>query len=149
MNHRIIGGYVRGGGALRCSKHRRTRRQRITNTSHTGGGGASVHNCGNFLGSSVSLATCGRELCCARRCCRRCARRGGRKPRGSREASKTTVTPTPTDWWVKMTATGTLTYITYFEFVRRLIAKYLITVLNIYFWIARSCYFGAFIRQIC
>lgn len=40
MNHRIIWGYVTGGGALSCSKHRRTRSQRITNTRHTGGGGA-------------------------------------------------------------------------------------------------------------
>ncbi len=46
------------------------------------------------------LATCGRELCCARRCCPRFARREGRKPRGTSERSKTTATPTPTDWWV-------------------------------------------------
>lgn len=48
---------------------------------------------------SVSLATCGRELCCARGCCARSARRGGRKPRGKSEKCKTTGT-TPTDWCV-------------------------------------------------
>lgn len=85
------------GGAVFCSKLWCTRRQRITDTCNTGGGRACARS---VTGSSVSLATCGRELLCARRCCPCSARCGGRKPRGTREPSKTTLTPAPTDWWV-------------------------------------------------
>lgn len=91
---------VTGGGALRGSKLWCARRQRITDTCNIGGRRARALS---LTDPSVSLAKCGRELLCARRCCPRSARRGRRKPRGTREASKTTATPTPTDWWVNKT----------------------------------------------
>lgn len=86
---------------MRYSKYWRARRQRITESSE---GESARPVTINFLDSAVSLATCGRELWCARRCCPRSARRGGRKPRRTREPFKT-VTPTPTDWWVNKAAT--------------------------------------------
>lgn len=85
------------GGALFCSKLWCTRQQRITDTCNSRGGRACARS---VTGSSVSLTTCGHELLCAQRFCPRSARRGGRKPRGAREPSKTTLTQAPTDWWV-------------------------------------------------
>lgn len=104
-NDLIICRDVTGGGALRGSKLWCTRRQRITDACNIGGRRARALS---LTDPSVSLAKCGRELLCARHCCPRSARRGWRKPRGTREASKTTATPTPTDWWVNKTANITV-----------------------------------------
>lgn len=90
------GGYRREGeggegwGAWLCA---RCRAARVKNAAREEAARGLAELC-----SPVSVATCGRELCCARRCCPRCGPRDGRRPRGTRDRSRT-IRTTPTDWW--------------------------------------------------